>query len=102
MTRSLYTQAVRRQRLSCKLLRGCCDVVEVLVPGNRLNAISAIAARPGCVGELEGGDREERFPCEADGKGLRQLYKSQRCRVGAKVLLDGIRMRSRRIGGDEG
>lgn len=82
-------------------LGGGCRVVEIFVAGDGVDAIAAEAACAGGIGELEGGDGEERFLRKAGGDGLGSLDKGESRRMCAEELLDGVGVGPGKVGGDE-
>src|ERR1700739_2613271 len=81
--------------------RGGFGLAEIFVAGDRQHPVAPVATHAVRVGKLEGGDREKRLPGKARWNGLRDLDKPHRRRMRGKELLDGIRVRPGRVGGNQ-
>src|SRR5215471_19067342 len=80
--------------------RGAFGLAEVFVTGDRQHPVAPKAALTIRIGKSEGGDREKRLAGKAGRNGLRDLNKSHRRGMRGKELLDGVRVRPGRVGGN--
>src|SRR5208283_4467157 len=81
--------------------RGRSGLVQIFIAGYRQYPIASVAAHTARVGKLECGYREKRLLRKAGRNRLGSLHKFQSRGMGFQEPLNGIRVRPRRIRGNQ-
>src|SRR5262249_12042922 len=81
--------------------RGSFGFIDIFVTRRRQHPITPVTAQAVRVGKLECGHCEKRLPRKAGRDRLGKLHKCQSRGMGAEELLDGIRVRPGRVGGNQ-